>query len=204
MSYYQEGHNENVKSYRSAQTPWKIFYSPFCLLGQIYPTKSDIFFRSQKCGSTTRLDISDPMSDISNQPDLSSLHWVPEPWQLPRSDISDPRSDISGLHQVPVPCHPPRADISEPHQIYPTQPKLSHFESPIRHIWSRSDISDVLTPPTVINVWGLYIGPHSPLGSTGHSKHSKLTSTSDLELLLLIPKLLSWFLSTWEWIGANP
>jgi hypothetical protein len=133
MPYYQEGHNGTVESYQSAQIPWKIFYSPLRLLGRIYPTKLDIFIGSQKHGNTARLDISD-------QPNLSGLHRVPRPWQLPRSNISDPRSDIfdpsdlSGFHRVPVPCHPPRPDISDPHQIYPTQPKLSHFEFPIGHI----------------------------------------------------------------------
>jgi hypothetical protein len=161
ISYYQEGHSGTVESYRSAQTPWKILYSLLCLLCWIYPTKSDIFIGSQKHGSTTRSDISNPRLDISNQLDLPGLHQVPESWQLPRlgisdrrSDISDP-SDLSGLHQVPVPCHPPRPDISEPHRIYLTQPKLSHFEFPIGHIRSRSNISNVLTPTTVINVWGL-------------------------------------------------
>jgi hypothetical protein len=154
MLYYQEGHNGTVESYQSAQTPWKILYSPLCLLGRIYLTKLDIFIGTQKHGSTARSDISDPKSDIFDQLDLSDLHRVPQPWQLPRSAISDP-SDLSGLHQVPVPCHPPRSDISEPHQIYLTQSKLSHFEFPIRHIRSRSDISNVLTPATIINVWGL-------------------------------------------------
>jgi hypothetical protein len=36
MLYYQEGHKGTVKSYRSDQTPWKIFYSPLCLLGRIF------------------------------------------------------------------------------------------------------------------------------------------------------------------------
>jgi hypothetical protein len=93
----------------------------------IYPTKSDIFIGSQKCGSTARSDISNPRLDISDQSDLSNLHWVPKLWQLPRSNISNPRSDISdpsdlfGLHRVPVPCHPLRPDISEPHRIYLTR-----------------------------------------------------------------------------------
>jgi hypothetical protein len=140
MPYYQEGHNGTVESYQSAQIPWKIFYSPLCLLGRIYPTKLDIFIGSQKHGNTARLDISD-------QPNLSGLHRFLEPWQLPRSDISDP-SNLSGLHRVPVLCHPPRPDISD-------LAKLSHFKFPNGHIRSRSDIFDALTPPTVINVWGL-------------------------------------------------
>jgi hypothetical protein len=147
MPYYQEGHNRTVESYRSTQTPWKSFYSLPCLLGRIYPTKSDIFIGSQKCGSTVRSNIFNPRSDISDQPNLSGLHRFLEPWQLPRSDISDP-SNLSGLHRVPVLCHPPRPDISD-------LAKLSHFKFPNGHIRSRSDIFDALTPPTVINVWGL-------------------------------------------------
>jgi hypothetical protein len=76
-------------------------------------------------GNTARSDISDPGSDISDQPDLSGLHQVLEPWQLPRlhisnhrSDISDP-SDLSGLHWVPVPCHPPQSDISDLAKVEP-------------------------------------------------------------------------------------
>jgi hypothetical protein len=68
MSYYQEGHNGTVEGYRSAQTPCKTFYSQSCLLGRIYPTKSDISIGSQRHDSTARLDISDPRLDISDQP----------------------------------------------------------------------------------------------------------------------------------------
>jgi hypothetical protein len=141
------GSQWNRRKLSECSNPWKIFYSPL-------PTKSDIFIGSQKHGSTAR-------SGISDQSDLSNLHWVPKLWQLPRLNISDPRSDISdpsdlfGLHRVSIPCHPPRSDISKLHQIYLTQPKLSHFKFPIGHIRSRSDISDGLTPLTVINVWGL-------------------------------------------------
>jgi hypothetical protein len=105
MSYYQEGHNRTVENYRSTQTL-------LCLLGRIYPTKSDISIRFQRHGSSSRSDISDLRSDIFDRPDLSGHHRVPEPWQLPRSDISDPRSDISdkpdifGHLRVPEPWQP--------------------------------------------------------------------------------------------------
>jgi hypothetical protein len=49
-------------------------------------------------------------------------------------------------------CTPPCSDISNPYQIYLTQLNSIKFESPIGHIRSRSDISDVLTPPTVISL----------------------------------------------------
>jgi hypothetical protein len=132
MPYYQEGHNRTIESYWSAQTPCKTFYSLRCLLGQIYPTKSDIFIGSQRRGSTVRLDISDPRLDISDQPDLSGHHGVPEPGQLLWSDISDLRLDIfdppdlSSLHQVLVLCHlsligyiRAPSDISDPIEFKP-------------------------------------------------------------------------------------
>jgi hypothetical protein len=125
MSYYQEGHNRTVESYWSAQTPCKTFYYLSCLLGRIYTTKSDIFIGSQRRGSSAR-------SNISDQSNLSGHHWVPEPWQLLRSDISNPRSDISdppdlsGLHRVPVLCHLSLigyirlpSDISDPAEFEP-------------------------------------------------------------------------------------
>jgi hypothetical protein len=68
-------------------------------------------------------------------------------------------------------CTPLEMDISETHRIYPTQPNLSQFESLIAHIISRSDISDVLTLSTVINMWGLEIGLHPLLTSAGHSNN---------------------------------
>jgi hypothetical protein len=121
-------------------------------------------------------------SDISDQ--VGHFHWVPEAWQLcqvrhiwPQVRYIRPtgyiRSSSGSRALVTKPgrtylthrIYPvfigfqnrvtsPWSDISEPHQIYPTQPNSSQFESPIGHIWSRSDISDVLTPPTVINAWG--------------------------------------------------
>jgi hypothetical protein len=68
------GHNGTVESYWSTQTPWKSFYSLSCQLGRIYPTKSDIFIRFQRLDSQHR-------SDMSDQPDLSGLHRIPETWQ---------------------------------------------------------------------------------------------------------------------------
>jgi hypothetical protein len=93
----------------SAQTPCKLFNFQLCPLGRIYPIKSDIFIRFQRLGSQARLDISDPVSDISDQPDLSGLHRVPEPWQLSWSDQGWDMSDLLDLFEprrIPVPCHP--------------------------------------------------------------------------------------------------
>jgi hypothetical protein len=148
------GTQRNRQKLSECWNPFHIIYSMSSLFGRIYSTTLDFFIGFQRLGSQ-------PMSDICDQLDLLGLHWVLEPWQLPRSDISKPSSDISDLpdlsepHRVPVLCHNLWSYISESHRIYPTQPKLSQFEFLIGHIRSRSDISDVLTPPTVINLWGL-------------------------------------------------
>jgi hypothetical protein len=126
MPYYQEEHNGTVKNYRNAQTPWKSFYSLLCQLGQIYPIKLDIFIGFQRLDNCPRLDISDPRSDISDQPNLSSLHQITEPWQPPWSDISNPRSDMSDL-----------PDLSEPRWV-----TVPYHPSMIGYIRAPSDIPD--------------------------------------------------------------
>jgi hypothetical protein len=111
MLYYQEGTTEPsncsgvLKHLANYLTP-----SCVCLVGYIRPSRT---FSSDSRGLAASPGRTYPRLDISDQPDLSDLHWVSEPWQLPWSDISDPRSDISNIpdlsepRRVRVPCHPP-------------------------------------------------------------------------------------------------
>jgi hypothetical protein len=149
MLYYQERHNRTVKNYRSAQTPCKSLDSLLCLRpsqtfpsgfrgvaalsGQIYPTHQiyPITIEFQNHGNCPGRTYPTPYR-------ISLTHWIYPVFIGFQNRVTSPWSDIS-----------------EPHQIYPTQLNSSQFKSPIRHIWSRSDISDVLTPPTFINAWDL-------------------------------------------------
>jgi hypothetical protein len=164
ISIYFLGHSYVVLSRRTQQNHQKISecsnlpnlsVSLPSLFGRIYLTKSDISIGFQNHGTASRSDISDPISDISNQPDMSSPHRVPEPLQAARVRHIRPIGFVrpsSGCRSI-VPflerIYPSHIGYICPSRI------LSQFESPIRHIRSRSDIADVLTPPTVIIVWGL-------------------------------------------------
>jgi hypothetical protein len=73
MPYYQEGHNGTVKSYRSAQTPWKSFYSLSCHISDL-PDLSEPHRVPVTCHSTLIRYIRAP-SDISD-PAESEPIWI--------------------------------------------------------------------------------------------------------------------------------
>jgi hypothetical protein len=110
------------------------------LLGQTYPTLSRIYLTTQIYPSSIRLQ---------SRGSCPGRTYQTPGWIYPTHQI------YSGFIGFQYHVTPTQLDISEPHRIYLTQPKLSHFEFPIGHIRSRSDRSDVLIPPMVINVWGL-------------------------------------------------
>jgi hypothetical protein len=159
MSYYLEGHNRTVENYRSAQTSFKSLDSLLCLLGQIYLTKLDISIGFQRCGSSATLDISDLWPQVKYirpagfiWPPLGSRTVATAPvrhirpaeyiWSSlgsrPLAAWTDQTYPTHRIYPVfigfqnRVTSH--WSDISEPHQIYPTQPNTSQFESPIGHI----------------------------------------------------------------------